>query len=198
MPIIQEIKKQIREIDSSPRELRKLGVTLVVVFGIIGSLLWWKDRPSWIFFGGIGLVLGLSILIWPKGLRPFYKLWRSWAIIMNYFISRILLILLYYLALTPIGLISRALGRDVLDRKSKDHPSYWNQRHGKESSKGWSSNYLELKQGSRKIVLIVQFLIFLRNRKKFFLLPIILVLIVLGFLLLLGEGSIAPFIYTLF
>lgn len=40
---------------------------------------------------------------------------------------------------------------------------------------------------------------FLRERKKFWLMPILLVLLVLGGLLVLAQGSvIAPFIYTLF
>ncbi|MEC7973832.1 MAG: DUF5989 family protein [Pseudomonadota bacterium] len=40
---------------------------------------------------------------------------------------------------------------------------------------------------------------FLRDRKKFWLLPIILVLALFGFLIVLTQGSaVAPFIYTLF
>ena len=40
---------------------------------------------------------------------------------------------------------------------------------------------------------------FLKLRKKFWLLPIILVMLLLGFLLVVAEGSaLAPFIYTLF
>jgi hypothetical protein len=40
---------------------------------------------------------------------------------------------------------------------------------------------------------------FMRARKKFWLLPIILVMLVLGGLLILAQGSaLAPFIYTLF
>jgi hypothetical protein len=40
---------------------------------------------------------------------------------------------------------------------------------------------------------------FLRVRKKFWLVPIVLVLVLLGALLVLGQGSaIAPFIYTIF
>mgnify|MGYP001269870599 FL=1 len=41
--------------------------------------------------------------------------------------------------------------------------------------------------------------VFLRVRKKFWLVPIVLVLVLLGALLVLGQGSaIAPFIYTIF
>jgi len=40
---------------------------------------------------------------------------------------------------------------------------------------------------------------FMRERKKFWLLPIIVVLVLLGGLLIIAQGSaIAPFIYTLF
>ena len=40
---------------------------------------------------------------------------------------------------------------------------------------------------------------FMRERKKFWLAPIILVLVLLGALIVLGQGSaVAPFIYTLF
>ena len=40
---------------------------------------------------------------------------------------------------------------------------------------------------------------FLRHRKKFWLLPVVLVLLVFGTLILLASGSaLAPFIYTLF
>jgi competence protein ComGC len=40
---------------------------------------------------------------------------------------------------------------------------------------------------------------FIKQRKKFWLLPIIIVLLLLGVLIVLGQGSaVAPFIYTLF
>tara|TARA_R110002096_G_scaffold97821_4_gene218052 strand:+ start:5652 stop:5801 length:150 start_codon:yes stop_codon:yes gene_type:complete len=40
---------------------------------------------------------------------------------------------------------------------------------------------------------------FMKERKKFWLAPVILVLLLLGFLIVIGGGSsIAPFIYTLF
>jgi hypothetical protein len=44
-----------------------------------------------------------------------------------------------------------------------------------------------------------EFLAFLRQRKKYWLIPILLVLAILGLLITLAEGSVAgPFIYTLF
>lgn len=47
--------------------------------------------------------------------------------------------------------------------------------------------------------LILDLLAFMRERKKFWLAPIILVMLLLGVLLVLAQGSaVAPFIYTLF
>lgn len=47
--------------------------------------------------------------------------------------------------------------------------------------------------------ILIELWMFLRIRKKFWLAPIILVMLMLGGLLLLAQGSVvAPFIYTLF
>jgi hypothetical protein len=49
------------------------------------------------------------------------------------------------------------------------------------------------------ISFILEILAFLKARKKFWLLPIILIMVVFGGLLILAQGSaVAPFIYTIF
>jgi hypothetical protein len=49
------------------------------------------------------------------------------------------------------------------------------------------------------VAFIIEFWSFIKERKKFWLLPIVLVLVLLGSLLVLTQGSaVAPFIYTLF
>lgn len=50
-----------------------------------------------------------------------------------------------------------------------------------------------------KFSLIGEFIMFLRERKKFWLIPIVIVFLVVGVLLVAAQGSVvAPFIYTLF
>ena len=50
-----------------------------------------------------------------------------------------------------------------------------------------------------KVMLIQEFWIFLRERKKLWLFPMVTVLVLFGVLLILGESSaLAPFIYSLF
>ena len=51
----------------------------------------------------------------------------------------------------------------------------------------------------RRTSLIVEFCVFLKHNKKWWLLPILLALLLLGLLVLLSaSSSVAPFIYTLF
>ncbi len=51
-----------------------------------------------------------------------------------------------------------------------------------------------------RITLLAEFLQFLKQRKKYWLMPIVIMLMLLGLLLVLtaGAGPLAPFIYTLF
>ncbi len=195
MAFVQEIKEQIGNLQPTRKDLRNLALVFFIVLGIIGTLLWWKGRPSATWFWSASLILGIWGLVWPLGLKMIYRVWMGLAVVLNYFISRFILILMYYLVVTPTGLVLRLLGRDILDLKLKDRPSYWHRRSSAEPQ----TTYSEVKQGSGKIALMVQFWVFLRARKKFWLLPIILMLVLLGALIIFGEGSaLAPFIYTLF
>jgi len=52
---------------------------------------------------------------------------------------------------------------------------------------------------NKKLSIILEFLDFLKTRKKWWLAPIVIIMLLMGFLILLTEGSaVAPFIYTLF
>lgn len=58
-------------------------------------------------------------------------------------------------------------------------------------------NFEELSQGKRTSI-VGEFLEFLKHNKKWWLLPIILILLGLGLLVLLSSSALAPFIYPLF
>lgn len=58
--------------------------------------------------------------------------------------------------------------------------------------------FQELGEAEQNVSFLVEFVGFLKNNKKMWLLPIVLVLFLLGILIVLGGSSVAPFIYTLF
>ncbi|MCB2184810.1 MAG: hypothetical protein KQJ78_00220 [Deltaproteobacteria bacterium] len=124
----QEISGQIRALDPSHAECRKLGLTFLVILGLLAGLLFWKGSVWWPWFAGAaGLTGGLGLL-WPRGLTPLYLVWMSLAAVLGYFMSRLLLTLVFYLVLTPVSLVARLVGKDFLDLKMGDRESYWHRR----------------------------------------------------------------------
>jgi len=108
-------------------ELRKFGAVLLVGFGVIGAILKYKQHHAaaevcfWIagIVGAVGLT-GTIIAL------PFYWIWMGFAFVMGNIMSRLVLTVLYYFIVTPIGLLSRLVGRDLLSLKpDKSKNSYW-------------------------------------------------------------------------
>lgn len=69
------------------------------------------------------MLLGAAI---PAVLKPIYSVWMALAVVLGFIMTRVILTIVFYLVVTPIGLIMRAVGRDPLDRKlDSNASSYW-------------------------------------------------------------------------
>ena len=120
--IIDDVKK----IKSGKNELRKFGITVGIVLGVIGGLLWWRGRDSYLIFlclsGGF-ILLGVMI---PIILKPIQKVWMTLAILLGWVMTRVILSLMFFLLFFPIGLLARIFGKDFLDEKfDPGAESYW-------------------------------------------------------------------------
>lgn len=76
----------------------------------------------------LGLAAGFACcgMLRPQWLAPVYRFWMGLASVLSWVNTRILLVLIYYLLVTPIGLCMRLFGSDPLRRRlEKDKPSYW-------------------------------------------------------------------------
>ena len=131
--IIQEIKN----IDSSTRELRKFALAMAIPLALIGGFLLWRHGSYyWYFFIASGLFVCPGLLV-PVVLTPLHKVWMTFSTIMGWLMTRVILCILFFLILTPIALLLRLLGKDLLNMKfDKDSSeSYWLPREGAESHK---------------------------------------------------------------
>jgi hypothetical protein len=123
--IIEEIKK----IESSPKKLREFGLVVGGVLCALGILLGWQGRSSFPYFLAPGIFLVVAGAILPGILKPIQKAWMTLAILMGWFMTRVLMTLLFYLAITPIGLLMRLIGKDLLDQRLEPQKqSYWKVR----------------------------------------------------------------------
>ena len=104
---------------------RSFGIVFFVVFLIIaiyplinsGELRLWSLIISIVF-----LVLGL---VNSKNLNPLNKLWFKFGIFLGKIISPIIMGIIFFLVVTPIGLLMRLLNKDLLNLKFNNSHSYW-------------------------------------------------------------------------
>ena len=125
---IKEISKEIKALDTSSKEIRKFGLVIAIALGVIGSFVYVKfgnfDVVGWLW--GIGLLFLILGFILPSVLRPIYKIWMLLAFFIGGIVSRVILTVLFYVVLTPTGLVLRLFGKDILDKKfDKRRESYW-------------------------------------------------------------------------
>ena len=125
---IKEISKEIKALDTSSKEIRKFGLVIAIALGVIGSFVYVKfgnfDVVGWLW--GIGLLFLILGFILPSVLRPVYRIWMLLAYFIGGIVSRVILTVLFYVVLTPTGLVLRLFGKDVLDQRfEKDRESYW-------------------------------------------------------------------------
>lgn len=99
----------------SPAEGRKFGLTLGGAFAVITGLLWWRGRMAGIpYTGGLAAVLILAGLLVPARLGPVFRAWMGLAHLLSKVTTPIFMGVIYYLVLSPIGLVMRAIGRRPL------------------------------------------------------------------------------------
>lgn len=127
--MISDIISEIRAIDAGNKAIRNFGITFLVVLSAIGGLLLYKGKPLGYAFVGFGMLFFLLGWSAPGALRGLYKVWMGLAVVLGFFMSRIILSLLFYLVVTPIGLVMRLVGKDILNQKWDNNvDSYWIKR----------------------------------------------------------------------
>ena len=120
---------EIKKIQSSKREVKNFGLTIGLILLLIAGFLFYKENALYLmvlyisaFFIGLGITL-------PKLLKPFYLIWMTFALALGWIMTRLILSLVFYLIITPIGLLTRLIGEDFLALKRKKLDSYWNHRN---------------------------------------------------------------------
>ena len=104
---------------------RNFGIVFSIVFLIISlwPLLSQNDIRIWsLIISGIFLILGL---INSKLLLPLNKIWFKFGILLGNFVAPIVMGIVYFMVVTPTGLIMRLLGKDLLNLKKNNKDTYW-------------------------------------------------------------------------
>lgn len=123
------IKEEFKQIKETKKDLRKFGLSVGVVLTLIGILLYYFEKSSAIYFIIVGSMLVLSGILFPLLLKPLNKIWMGFAIILGFIMTRVVLSILFYLVITPIGFIAKVFGKKFMFLKyDKSVKSYWEKR----------------------------------------------------------------------
>ena len=107
-------------------QARKTALLVGAVLALLAAWNLYRGRPVAVaVLGGLAAALVVSGLLLPVVARAFHNAWMGLALVLGYVNSRILLFLMFYGLITPFGLVSRLIGRDTLNRRSKPRESYW-------------------------------------------------------------------------
>ena len=87
--------EEIKNIKSEKSDLLKFGITIGIVLMIISGLLFWKENESFWIFINIGIVLFVLGVAMPSILKPVYLVWMVFATMLGWFMTRVILALLF-------------------------------------------------------------------------------------------------------
>jgi hypothetical protein len=108
---------------------RSFGIVFAVVFALIGLLplaFGGTARPWALAIGGGFLLAALAV---PRVLSPLNRLWLRFGLLLHRIVSPLVLGIMFFVVITPMGLLMRALGKDLLRLKlDKSLGSYWIER----------------------------------------------------------------------
>ena len=122
--------KEIKNIKSERRDLRNFGFIIGIIFLIIGGFLFWKEKEVFQIFIAISIIFILTAFNLQSVLKPVYWIWMIFGIILSWFMTLIILSLLFYVVVTSIGLTLRLFGKQLLELQwDKSKESYWNFRN---------------------------------------------------------------------
>ena len=121
---MQKDNSPVRTLRVNSEELRKFGFIfagiLIFLFGLL--LPYWKHHeiPDGLFYKRwpiyIGMPVALLAAVWPAGLRPLYVVWMKFGAVMGFINTRIIMSMFFFVMLTPIAWLMKALGKDPMAR----------------------------------------------------------------------------------
>ena len=123
------ISDEFQKLDRSPRALRRFGFTVGMVILAVGGVLWWRHRGAGWPLTLIGVTLILAAGLAPAALKWVHGAWMIISLALGWVVTRILLTIVFFIVIAPIGLLQRLFGKCVIEVAFvTGASSYWQAR----------------------------------------------------------------------
>jgi len=114
---------------------RNFGMVFAVVFLLIALFPLLSGNPPYSIILAIALILFLLALFRPSILHKPNLLWFKFGMFIGAIIAPIVMMLIFFIAVVPVGIIMRLSGKDLLNQRiDKNTSSYWIERTDSDSS----------------------------------------------------------------
>jgi hypothetical protein len=105
---------------------RSFGLVFAIVFALIALFPLWWGGPVRIWALVVAGAFTAAALLMPVVLRPLSLLWFRIGLLLHRVVNPLLMAVLYFGVFTPMGLVLRARGKDLLRlRRDRASASYW-------------------------------------------------------------------------
>ena len=120
---------EIKNIKSSKKDLKNFGITFGLILLLVsGALLYYENKLFLNFFYVSIFFISMGLIL-PKSLKPIYLIWMTFAVVLGWLMTRLILSLLFYVVISPIKLFAKIIGKSFLEISiSNNVNSYWNHR----------------------------------------------------------------------
>ena len=112
---------------------KSFGVVFFIVFFIIAIFPLKNNGDIRIWSLVISIIFLLLGLLNSKILTPLNRLWFKFGILLGMIMSPLIMVLIFFLVVTPIGLLMRMLKKDLLNLKFDNSRKYWIEKKGPKS-----------------------------------------------------------------
>jgi thiol:disulfide interchange protein len=136
------INDEYQKLDRSPRSSRRFGFTVGSVILFLGCFLLWRHRGvAWPLIS-IGAVLVLAAGLAPLRLKWVHGPWMILSLALGWIVTRILLTMVFFFVVTPIGLLQRIFGKRLIEVDfSAEKGSYWQSRTARPISEDYEKQF---------------------------------------------------------
>ena len=112
---------------------RSFGIVFFIVFLLVAVYPFFKSGDIRLWSLIVSLIFLILGLINSNILTPLNKIWFKFGIFLGRIISPVIMGIIFFLVVTPIGFIMRLMGKDVLSLKFNNNKSYWIEKTGPKS-----------------------------------------------------------------
>ncbi|HSH40331.1 MAG TPA: SxtJ family membrane protein, partial [Chthoniobacterales bacterium] len=129
-------------IDRSPRALRRFGFTIGAVAAVVAALLIRRQPSAAGALLAVAVLLSAAAYFAPARLHSVHRVWTQLSLVMGWVMTRVILTIVFFLIVTPIGLVQRAVGKrafTVAFRTSEN--SYWKARQTPPDRAGYENQF---------------------------------------------------------